>query len=347
MTKIRMMTATLALFAVAATANAEQTLRFGTDNNPDVFDNPQHACAGVFSNIMESATNGEINVEIFGNNQLGNASEHVQQVRDGILHATLSSTGAMASYYPRIDVLNMPFAFANNASTYHVFDGAFGQALAADIEETLSDVVVLGFPDTGGFFAITNSKQEIASLDDMQGVRIRTMTLPSHQVIIQALGAEAYPLAWGEVYSGLQTGVIDGQMNPIPIISFSNFNEVQQYMTLTNHLFSPYTFLVNRSMYEGLTSAQQATMRLAAEECVAASRGLARIIEASDRGLAGLMQSMTVTALNDGTRQEFVDAAQPAFEQHIANNLDAKATELLNLMKSELGAANSQLYMQD
>jgi TRAP-type C4-dicarboxylate transport system substrate-binding protein len=228
-----------------------------------------------------------------------------------------------------------------------VFDGAFGQALATDIEETLSDVVVLGFPDTGGFFAITNSKQEIASLDDMQGVRIRTMTLPSHQVIIQALGAEAYPLAWGEVYSGLQTGVIDGQMNPIPIISFSNFNEVQQYMTLTNHLFSPYTFLVNRSMYEGLTSAQQATMRLAAEECVAASRGLARIIEASDRGLAGLMQSMTVTALNDETRQEFVDAAQPAFEQHIANNLDAKATELLNLMKSELGAANSQLYMQD
>ena len=347
MTKIRMMTATLALFAVAATANAEQTLRFGTDNNPDVFDNPQHACAGVFSNIMGSATNGEINVEIFGNNQLGNASEHVQQVRDGILHATLSSTGAMASYYPRIDVLNMPFAFANNAATYHVFDGAFGQALAADIEETLSDVVVLGFPDTGGFFAITNSKQEIASLDDMKGVRIRTMTLPSHQVIIPALGAEAYPLAWGEVYSGLQTGVIDGQMNPIPIISFSNFNEVQQYMTLTNHLFSPYTFLVNRAMYEGLTPAQQATMRLAAEECVAASRGLARIIEASDRGLAGLMQSMTVTALNDGTRQEFVDAAQPAFEQHIANNLDAKATELLNLMKSELGAANSQLYMQD
>ena len=132
------MTAAITLCAVAFTANAE-TIRFGTDNNTDVFDNPQHACAGVFSNIMESATNGEIKVEIFGNNQLGNASEHVQQVRDGIIHATLSSTGAMASYYPRIDVLNMPFAFANNAATYHVFDGAFGQALAADIEETLEN----------------------------------------------------------------------------------------------------------------------------------------------------------------------------------------------------------------
>jgi hypothetical protein len=74
---------------------------------------------------------------------------------------------------------------------------------------------------------------------------------------------------------------------------------------------------------------------------------LARAIEASDRGLAGLMEKMTVTALNDETRQGFVNAAQPAFEQHIANNLDAKATELLNLMKSELKAANSANYMQD
>ena len=78
-----------------------------------------------------------------------------------------------------------------------------------------------------------------------------------------------------------------------------------------------------------------------------ASRGLARAIEASDRGLAGLMEKMTVTALNDETRQGFVNAAQPAFEQHISNNLDAKATELLNLMKSELKAANSANYMQD
>ena len=106
----------------------------------------------------------------------------------------------------------------------------------------------------GGFFAVTNSQRPIADLaDDFDGIRIRTMTLPSHQTIVQALGAEAYPLSWGEVYSGLQTGVIDGQMNPVPIISFANFAEVQKYMTLTNHLFSPYTFMMNRAFYEGLS----------------------------------------------------------------------------------------------
>lgn len=344
---IRSLTATLALCAIAGAAQAQETIRFGHDNKTDPFDNPQHACTAVFGNTATAETNGDITIEVFGNNQLGTASEHIQQVRDGVLQATLASTGAMASYYPRIDVLNLPFAFANNAATYEVFDGAFGRALAADIEAELGDVVVLGFPDTGGFFAITNSKKSIASLEDMEGIRIRTMTLPSHQTIVQALGAEAYPLAWGEVYSGLQTGVIDGQMNPIPIISFSNFSEVQQYMTLTNHLFSPYVFLLNRAFFEGLTPEQQATLRVAAEECTVASRGIARVIEASDRGLAGLMQTMEVTAIDDETRQQFVDASQPAFEAHIKDNLDAKANELLDLMKAEVEKANASTYLRE
>ena len=80
-------------------------------------------------------------MEVFGSNQLGSAAEHVQHVRDGIIQATLTSNGALASYYPRIDVLNLPFAFADNAATYEVFDSPFGKALAGDIEETLGDVV--------------------------------------------------------------------------------------------------------------------------------------------------------------------------------------------------------------
>lgn len=320
-------------------------IKFGHDNKTDPFENPAHACTAVFSNIVTADTNGSVTVEVFGSNQLGSAAEHVQQVRDGIIQATLTSTGALASYYPRIDVLNLPFAFSNNASTYEVFDGEFGKKLAADIEQELGDVVVLGFPDTGGFFAVTNSKRAIADLPDFDGIRIRTMTLPSHQTIMQSLGAEAYPLAWGEVYSGLQTGVIDGQMNPVPIISFANFAEVQKYMTLTNHLFSPYTFMINRAFYEGLSESEQATLHTAAENCVAASRGLSRIIEASDRGLAGLMDKIEVTALTSEQREAMASAAQPAFEKHAAENLDERALELLALFKSEVAAANGSTYL--
>ena len=338
-------TCALAGLLTANAALAGGTIKFGHDNKADPFENPAHACTAVFSNILESGTNGSVDVEVFGSNQLGTAAEHVQMVRDGILQATLTSTGALASYYPRIDVLNLPFAFADNTSTYELFDGAFGEALARDIEAELGDVKVLGFPDTGGFFAVTNSKRPIADLADFEGVRVRTMTLPSHQKIMQSLGAEAYPLAWGEVYSGLQTGVIDGQMNPVPIISFAKFAEVQKYMTLTNHLFSPYTFMVNRAFYDGLTEEEQTVLHHAAQNCVTASRGISRIIEASDRGLAGLMDRMEVTALSAEQRAAMAEAAQPVFESHVAENLDAKAGELLELLKAEVGSANDSSYL--
>ncbi|WP_274427255.1 TRAP transporter substrate-binding protein [Chelativorans sp. YIM 93263] len=329
----------------AATAQ-EQVLKLAHDNAPDPFDNPGHACAQVFASIVQSDTNGAIEIEMYPNDQLGSNSEQVQMVRDGVIQATIASTGALASYYPKIDVLNLPFAFTDNAATYEVFDGPFGQALKQDIEKDLGDVVVLGFPDTGGFFAVTNSKGAIEDLADFEGIRLRTMTVPSHQVIINALGAQAYPLAWGEVYSALQTGVIDGQMNPVPIISFSDFGEVQDYMTLTNHLFSPYIFLLSKAFWDGLDERQQEILRYAAQSCVVASRGLSRIIEASDRGVAGLGDAMEITALTPEQRDQMREVTQPPFEEHIQKELGEDALGLLTQFKKEVAEANESGYLR-
>lgn len=338
----------LALVAAASPALTQDTqIRFGHDNNPDPYDNPAHACTAVLKNIVETDTNGEVTVEVYPNNSVGSATEMVQMVRDGVIEVTLASTGAMAPYYQNIDVLNLPFAFSDNGAYYEVFDGPFGVAFAKDIEEKLGDVKVLGFPDTGGFFAVTNSKKEIATLDDFKDIRLRTMTVPSHQAIMNALGAEAYPLAWGEVYSALQTGVIDGQMNPVPIISFSNFGEVQDFLTLTNHLYSPYTLLMNKSVYDGLTEDQKKILHYAAQSCVSASRGLSRIIEASDRGLSGLSQSMKITALSPEDRVKMREATRPAFESHISSALGEDAAELLDLFKAEVEKANASQFMSD
>ncbi|WP_020592106.1 DctP family TRAP transporter solute-binding subunit [Kiloniella laminariae] len=332
---------------LASQAHADaKILKFGHDNKDDPFENPAHACTAVFANIIEADTNGSVKVEVYPSNQLGGAKEHVQMVRDDVLQATLTSTGALSSYYPRIDVLNLAFAFDNNASTYQVFDGPFGQTLAKDIETTLGDVEVLGFPDTGGFFAVTNSKHPIETLDDFKGIRVRTMTLPSHQKIIQALGGEAYPLAWGEVYSGLQTGVIDGQMNPVPIISFAKFEEVQEYMTLTNHLFSPYTFMLSKTFWDSLNKDEQHVVRYAAESCVAASRGLSRIIEASDRGLAGLKEKIKVTALTPTDRAAFKQATQPVVIQHVTETYGDEGVTLLSLFQEEVNKANAKEYLE-
>jgi len=328
-------------------AAAQKTIRFGHDNKADVMENPAHAFAGVFKNIVESASNGEIKVEIYPSNQLGSAKEHVQQVKDGIIQATLTSTGALSSYYPRIGVLDLAFAFDHNAATYDVFDGKFGATLAKDINDSVEGVKVLGFPDTGGFFSITNSVRAINTLEDFKGIRIRTMTLPSHQKIIQALGGQAYPLAWGEVYSSLQTGVIDGQMNPIPTVSFAKFNEVQQYLTLTNHLFAPYTFMLNDKFYDSLTEQEQQIIRYATHSGIIASRGIARAIEASeDRGLAGLSKKMKVNSISADERSKFKKAAEPAILAHVKDTLGNEGAQLLSLFISEVDKANSNTYLK-
>lgn len=324
---------------------AEKVLRFAHDSKPDLYDNPNHACATVFANIVNTDTNGEIKVELYPGGQIGTITEAVQMVRDGVVEMTNASTGSLAPYYKNIDVLNLPFAFASAAATDAVFDGPFGKALAADIEEKLGDVVVLGYPDTGGLFAITNSKKEIATLEDMKGVRLRTMTLPSHQAIMNALGMEAYPLAFSEVYSGLQTGVIDGQMNPIPIIVTAKLDEVQKFMTLTNHLYSPFTLIVNKAFYDELTDTQKDIMHYAAQSCVDASRGLSRIIEASDRGISGMEGRITITALSPEDRAKMREVTGAAFDKHIDETLGEDAKALVELLKTESAKSNGTRYL--
>lgn len=347
LTKSLIATALATSLFTAPFAMAEKVLRIGHDNKADIMENPAHAFTGVFKNIVETATNGEIKVQVFPSNQLGTAKEHIQMVRDGQLQGTLSPVGPLAGYYPRIGVLDVPFAFDNNASTYEVLDGKFGKALAGDIEAELKDVKILGFPDTGGFFSVTNSKRAIEDLDDFKGLRIRTMTLPTHQKIIQSLGAEAYPLSWGEVYSSLQTGVIDGQMNPVPTVSFAKFNEVQKYLTLTNHLFAPYTFMVNKSFYDGLTEEEKKIVSDAVEIALSANRGLSRLIEASsDRGLEGLKKRMKVNSLTAEQRESMRKATQPGVIAYVKETHGDKGTELLNLFLEEVDKANQSTYLK-
>jgi len=106
--KVGLVAGAIAALTVTTALAEGGVIRFGHDNKTDPFENPAHACTAVFSNIVAADTNGSVTVEVFGSNQLGSAAEHVQQVRDGVIQATLTSTGALASYYPRIDVLNLP-----------------------------------------------------------------------------------------------------------------------------------------------------------------------------------------------------------------------------------------------
>jgi tripartite ATP-independent transporter DctP family solute receptor len=191
------------------------------------------------------------------------------------------------------DVTNLPFAFQSYAVAYEVYDGPFGQEMAEDIRKK-TGFKVLGYGESGGFFQISNSKRPIKSPADMKGLKIRTMSIPLHMGIIESLGGAPTPIAWAEVYTALQTGVVDGQMNPIPIINTAKFYEVQKYITLTNHLYAPYVWVLNDKWYQGLTPAEKEIVMDAAQTALTAGRGLNRILESSDKGLPVIAKRMQV-----------------------------------------------------
>lgn len=320
-----------------APAEAGKVIKLHNVNKDDPFDNPTGAMATVFKSLVEAGTNGEITVQTFPNGQLGKDNEVVTQVKSGVIQSGIHTVGGFAAVYPMIGVIDVPFAFPTISTTYAVFDGPFGAKLAEDIEKK-TDMKVLGFGDSGGFFHFTNSKRPIQSPDDMKGLKIRTMGLDTHKAIVSALGGQPSVIPWAEVYTALQTGVADGQMNPIPIISFAKMNEVQKYLTLSGHLFAPYVWVMNKQFYESLTPQEKAVVNDAAKSAIVAGRGVARAIEASDRGLAALGKDMKVNSLTPEQRAKFRDLTMPEVKKII---VEKNGPEGEAMMKAFLEAIDS------
>lgn len=329
--------------ASSLSAQAATTLRIAHLNPPDPTGSHSAAMVAVFKQLVETATDGEIKVEGYPSGQLGDDANAINQVSQGIVESSISSAGGVAEHYPRIGIFDIPFAFPNIGVATDVIDlsSDFGQQLATDLEEETSGLKVIGLMDSGGFFQFTNSQRPIESIEDMDGLRIRTMTLATHEAMTNALGARATPLAWSEVYTALQTGVADGQMNPIQQTSFANFEEVQDYLTISNHLITPYVWLINEDFYANLPAEHQEVIDWASEIAVDVGRSMSRIIEASDKGLPKLEEGMEINTLSQEAREEFIETSQPAVREVIEEQYGEKGIALLDSMMSEIESHSS------
>jgi TRAP-type transport system periplasmic protein len=310
-------------------AQSQIVLRLAHLNAQQPFDVPSAAMAAVFKASVEANSNNAIKVEIYDSGQLGAERETMIQVQSNIVQSYIASSGGMATFYPMIDILNMPFAFSNYNVAYEVYDGPFGTALAEDMRAK-TRMRVLAFGESGGFFILTNSRRPVRSPNDMRGLRIRTMTVPSHQEIIRSLGGSATPIAWAEVYTSLQTGVVDGQMNPVSITTMASFQEVQRYGTLTNHIYAPYVWVISDTFYNRLSREHQRIVDNAAREANLAGRGLSRIIDSTEKGLPVLAQRMEIYTPTAAEMQAFRNATVPASRAFITRTYGAEGEQWLN-----------------
>jgi len=332
----------IALLPGALAAQQPIVLKLAHLNAQQPFDVASAAMAAVFKAEVEANSNGRISVELYPNGVLGKEPETMVQVKAGVVQSYISSSGGIAPFYPLIDVTNMPFAFSSYNVGYKVYDGDFGKDLAKDIEAK-AGFKVLGFGESGGFFAITNSKRQIKSPADMKGIKLRTMALPLHQAVVKALGASPTTVAWAEVYTSLQTGVVDGQMNPISIIAMAKFQEVQNNITLTNHLYAPYVWVINPKFYNGLSADLRKVVDDASRTAILAGRGLSRIIDSSDKGLPALATKMKVYVPTAAELKLFRDAAVPAAREFMSTQYKKEGEAIVDKFFAAIDKAEKEL----
>lgn len=269
-----------------------------------------------FAELVEERTDGNVQISIFPSDQLGDQNTSVEGVMAGTLDIVLTSDTVLSNWVPDLGVLNLPFLFNDSEHVRNVLDGEIGDALGSKVEE--HGAVVIGWWENG-FRHITNSKQEILSPDDLQGLKIRT---PEGEVFIEsfkALGASPTPISFGELYSALQLGTVDAQENPPAHVLTQKFYEVQDYISKTDHIHISSPLLMNKELLESLPTEYQDVIKETALELAQEHTDL--VLELEDEQWKEIEENgMVVTEVD---KQPFIDAVKPVYEKY-ENELDGE-----------------------
>jgi tripartite ATP-independent transporter DctP family solute receptor len=196
----------------------------------------QNIVAEKFKQLIEQRSDGSIAVKIFHSASIGNETEILQQVQLNQVQMAIITGGPFDTFDPIVRVINYPFLFRNGDQADRILDGPLGAEILQSLQN--SGFKGLCFSENG-FRNLTNSKRAVKSPDDIRGLKIRVMSSALHKAIWQALGANPTPMPW-PIYTELEQGVIDGQENPLWVMEVYKFYEIQKYMTLTRHVYSPH-----------------------------------------------------------------------------------------------------------
>jgi C4-dicarboxylate-binding protein DctP len=271
-----------------------------------------HAGALAFKEAVEKGTNGQVEVQVYHSGQLGDQRVMLESVQMGTLETSAVGDAVLVNFFPPIGVIGIPYLFKDSATAFKVLDGKFGQELSkALVEKTGIRILAYG---ENGFRHFTNNKREIRKPTDMKGLKMRVQENPAHVQMVSALGGIPVPMAWTEVYTSLQQGVLDGQENPLSVIVVSKLWEVQKYLVLDSHLWSATLLVINEKLFQSYPQNIRAAILNAAPKYNAAVRAVTDRI-AKD-GVAVLQgKGMNVHKPTDAELTEFKSVAQkPAID---------------------------------
>ena len=262
-----------------------------------------------FAQLVRERTSGRVDIRIHHSRQLGDERQVVEGLQLGTVHLAVSSTGPLGGFVPDINVLDLPFLFRDASHAYKVLDGDIGRGLLEKFEAV--GIKGLAFWENG-FRHITTAKKPIIRPTDLKGLKIRVMENRVHQAAFRQLGADATPMAWGEVFTSLQQGLLDAQENPIPIVSTFKLYEVQKFLALTGHVYSPAPVLLSKKSWDRMPSDIQKILLDTAVEVAKIQRQLNRTQEQKQ---LGELKAKGMTVVEEPDRAAFREAMKPVFEQ--------------------------------
>ena len=297
------------LFAAGSYAGSRPRVYRLADNQPDGY--PTVLGDLAFAKYVEEKTNGAIRIEVYNNSVLGQERETIEQTQTGDIHFIRVGTNPLTSINPLMAALSIPFLYRDREHMFKVLDGPIGQELMESLQR--QNLLGLCWFDAG-FRSFYNSVREIKTPTDMAGLKIRVQESPLMMDMVRYLGASPTPMAYGEVYTGIQNGVIDGAENNWPSYITAGHYEVARYFTVNQHMAAPEMILVNTGMWNSLSTSEKRIVREAAAEGARVER--AAWLDAEKRYEAQARAAgCTITELTAAQHQAFVDALMPLYDQ--------------------------------
>jgi tripartite ATP-independent transporter DctP family solute receptor len=253
------------MLLVGSVSSAAQVMNVKMCYNdaPDPEINAVHEFATNFKKFVELGTNGRITITLYPDSQLGNEEQRMELVMDGTLEINVASNAGIMSVYPEIAAATIPFMFDSFHAAHLFFDNSEYWEMTKKEFQVRTGVALLEAVEEGGFIAFTNNKKEIRQPEDFKGMKFRAMD-PGQLALYKSFGASGTPIPWTEVYMALQTGVVDGQMNPSTYIISGSLYEVQSYMTMANIQYSCQWLVINNEWLESLSPEDRYVIKAAA-----------------------------------------------------------------------------------
>lgn len=265
-----------------------------------------------FAEIVEKETNGAIKVEVYTDGVLGDDRRTLEGLQMGTIQGTTVSTGPISSFAPEIGVFDLPFLFKDKQTAYKILDGEIGQKLL----DRLPNYGFVGLAYwENGFRHLSNSKREVTTLEDIKGLKIRTMESQIHIDIWKALGANPTPMSWSQVYTALEQKVVDGQENPLGNLTANKLYEVQKYVTMTGHVYNASPFLVSKVFWDTLSDKEKEILKKAAIEARDYQR---QLNEQEDKDAMKILteKGMKISELKPGEKEKMREAVMPVYEKY-------------------------------